>query len=145
MQQARQEQDIDPSVAGTDDPSKVVDPGEPPRPKRNGFKHPGNGNGMRISRDVSHTEYEGPSLLEKVNYLLGEASKDTQRRARFLRGKAKREGPPVKAGESAKDYTWNEAAGRWEHVTPGVAKAVEDWHAKNKADPWLPPQQQKPS
>ena len=267
LQQARQEQDIDPSVAGTDDPSKVVDPGEPPRPKRNGFKHPGNGNGMRISRDVSHTEYEGdtlsetrpaarrpaphgmhagvpigpprtttrtttrtsrsnpdpkgrpitsvrsttttddpskpmkttpliahteyegpslsedgyskkwrkpprqkgatqevvpkrpnltqqqikdlldhirrrgqqepptsrsaeagaenasteyegPSLLEQLAYVVEGASKDTERRARILRGKAKRAGPPVKAGESEEDYKWNEAGGRWERVAP---------------------------
>ena len=64
MQKAAAEQDKDPSVAGTDNPSKLKDPGEPAPPKRNGFAASGNGNGMRLSRDVSHTEHEGPSLAE---------------------------------------------------------------------------------
>jgi len=147
MQQAAADQDKDPSDAGTDDPAKLADPGPPPaaRPRRNGFKHSGNGNGMSISRDVSHTEYEGPSLLEQLAYVVEGASKDTERRSSIVKGKAKRAGPPLKAGEAVEDYKWNEAAGRWEHVTPGVAKAVEGWHVKNRANPWLPPKQQKPS
>ena len=137
----------------TEDPAhqkKVVDKLKADIAKREGkplksppvIKHSGNGTG---TMDVAHTEYEGPSLLEQLAYVVEGASNDTKRRSRIVKGKAKRAGPPLKAGEAVEDYKWNEAAGRWEHVTPGVAKAVEGWHVKNRANPWLPPKQQKPS
>jgi hypothetical protein len=122
MQKAAAEQDKDPSVAGTDNPSKLKDPGEPAPPKRNGFAASGNGNGMRLSRDVSHTEHEGPSLAEQLKFIKeitgGIFLKPGMEKAKKAMAKGLKKGSPRALAIKAK-------------LTPGT-KEHEDRQAKIK-------------